>query len=1012
MTTRFLDWTTGALAAAAELLLDEAAERGVAGLSGETVVVPGARAGRRLKELLVEQAGSRGLRLLPPRVTTVGQLPELLFEQEAPPAGRGVSTLVWAQAARTQPPDRIGKLYGEVPSRSSLGEWVRIGQQLRTLHREVARSGRRFSDLAGIIRSTLAGELARGELERWAVLTDIQDEALRLLDREGLVDADMARIDALQRGRLRSEGEIWLVGITELPAITRRCLQAVGDQVTALVHAPASRAADFDAFGCLNVEAWAKAKVDLTPDEVCITDRPADQAVEVARAMAELADGRPPEDIVIGAPDPEVIPFVEERLASLGVSTRDGAGRDLRRTAPFRLLTTLAELLGQRRWEAFTAFVRHPDVERWLDTHLSGAPELATSSAPASTPASPPAGAWLGALDEWYNQHLPAEVPAAFGAKGFQGRTGKFGDHVAAVLRLAGDELIGDLAAEPSKRPVSAWVEPVLRLLERTYDGRTLDINSPEHRELTRALGELGSAIQGWTTLPASVDEACDVGSALKLFLGSAAQTSIPFAPDRESVEILGWLELHLDDAPITIVVGVNAPFLPESVQGDPFLSESLRVALELEQGALRLARELYRLTAMKASGRTLRLIGGRRSAAGDRLRPSPLMLADSRSDRVAQRLLTFYGGADEPGPPGASEAEAAERKLPEPAASKPDAPRGRAADGSPRPDPAAGRSSFALPPEALLTFIPPDSLSVTQFARALTDPYRFALERFRDCREVHDREREMNGALFGSLAHDVLEAFGRHVAVDSSDEGVIRAVLDDCLEEQVRTRFGPGARFAQVTVRLQVEQLRSRLHRFASWHAEWIAAGWAVQGVECRTPQGGARLDVDGVPFGVRARVDRVDYHAATDRWAVFDYKTSDAGDPPEKTHRTGPKDEKVWVDLQLPLYRWLLPRLVDPDGEPLFAGVSEDQVEVGYLRLPRTLDDVGDAIAEWSSDEYAGAMVTARAVVRTLRTGQVAFDPSITPKWPDPSMDALLGRTQLARAMDEADDADGGAE
>jgi hypothetical protein len=992
MATRFLDWTTGALAAAAELLLDEAAERGVADLSGRTVVVPGARAGRRLKELLVEQTGSRGLRLLPPQVTTVGQLPELLFDKEAPVARRSVSTLVWAQAARTQSPERIGKLYGEVPSRSSLGEWVRIGQQLRTLHREIARSGRRFSDLAGIIRSTLSGELARGELERWEVLTDIQDQALRLLTREGLIDADIARIDALQRGQLRSEGEIWLVGITELPAITRRCLQAVGDQVTALVHAPASRATDFDAFGCLKVEAWVKTKVDLTPDEVCIADRPADQAQEVARAMAELAHGRPPEDIVIGAPDPEVIPFVEERLASLGVTTRDGAGRDLRRTAPFRLLTTLAELLGTRRWDAFTAFVRHPDVERWLDTHLSGAPELAASSAPASTtastPASTPAGAWLGALDEWYNAHLPAEVPAAFGAKGFQGRAGDVGDHVAAVLRLAGEELIEDLATDPSKRPVSAWVEPVLRFLERTYDGRSLDINNPEHRELTRALGGLGAAIQGWTALPASVDEACDVGSALKLFLGSAAQTSIPFAPDHESVEILGWLELHLDDAPITIVVGVNAPFLPESVQGDPFLSESLRVALELEHGAHRQARELYRLTAMKASGRTLRLIGGRRSAAGDRLRPSPLMLADSRSERVAQRLLAFYGGPEASGQAGDGKRNASE------------------------PDAAADRSSFVLPPEALLTFTPPDSLSVTQFARALTDPYRFALERFRNCREIHDQEREMNGALFGSLAHDVLEAFGSHPAVDSSDERTIRGVLDDCLAEEVRTRFGPAARFAQVTVRLQVEQLRTRLHRFAAWHAEWIAAGWAVQGVECRTPQGGALLDVDGVPFGIRARVDRVDYHAATDRWAVFDYKTSDVGEPPEKTHRVGPKDEKVWVDLQLPLYRWLLPRVVDRDGERLFERVSEDKVKVGYLRLPRALDDVGAAFAEWSSDEYAEAMDTARAVVRTLRTGQVAFDASIRPKWPDPSMDALLGRTQLARAMDEADDADGGSE
>ncbi|MEJ2540186.1 MAG: PD-(D/E)XK nuclease family protein [Gemmatimonadota bacterium] len=976
MPPHFLDWTTDALEAAAGLLLDYRGAEGVADLSEIVVVVPGGRAGRRLKELLVEQAAVRSLRLVPPRVTTVGQLPELLFEPRAESAGRSVSTLAWARAARSQPRERLERLYGAIPPRGASAEWGRIGTQLRALHREVAGSGRSFHDVAALVRRTVPGESGRDEVLRWEALSHIQDAVLESLEEEGLVDPDVARIDALRGERVRADGEVWLVGVTELTPITREMLARIRGQVRSLVHAPESRRDDFDDLGCLRVERWAGARVDLDPREVRIVDRPADQAVEVARAMDELARGLPPEDVVIGAPDPEVIPYVEERLASLGVATRDGAGRDLRRTAPFRLLGALADLLQGRRWQALAAFVRHPDVERWVEGRIASDPESSSSGFPP--------GGWLEALDRWYNEHLPAEVPGEFGARGFQGRAGEHGEAVATLLRLVGEELLGELAAAPERRSLSAWVEPSLNVLERVYGDRPLDTSDPRDRELARALAELASVLQRWDRLPGAFDEPWDAGSALKLFLESAGQISIPFAHAPEAVEILGWLELHLDDAPVTLVVGVNAPYLPESAQGEPFLSEALRVEMGLEHNALRHARELYRLTAMKASGRRLRLIGGRRSGEGDRLRPSPLLLADSRTERVARRLLHFYGGED----PG-SEGE------PDPNRAPPETIEG------PRHTPRA--SSFRLPPEPALDLPPFDALSVTDFRRLLTDPYRFALERGRSCEELHDREREMTGALFGTLAHDVLEAFGRHPAVESSDPDEVWSALEDALDEKVRARFGADGRFAQVTVRLQIEQLRSRLRRFAAWHADWIRRGWAVQGVECRTPKGGAPLEVDGLPMGIRARVDRVDYHAGEGRWAVFDYKTTDAGEDPESTHRKGRGEAKRWIDLQLPLYRWLLPRLVDADGEPLFPGADGDPVEVGYIRLPRDLDAVGASMAGWGDDDFAEALEVARDVVRTLRSGPVAFNREVRPTWLDPAMDALLGRSQLERHQDD---------
>jgi hypothetical protein len=95
---RFFDWKQPALAAAADYLWDAYAR--VEPLAGKSrqknndlaswdldrviVALPGSRARRRLLELLVGRAEERRAVLVPPRIVTVGQLPELLYELKKP----------------------------------------------------------------------------------------------------------------------------------------------------------------------------------------------------------------------------------------------------------------------------------------------------------------------------------------------------------------------------------------------------------------------------------------------------------------------------------------------------------------------------------------------------------------------------------------------------------------------------------------------------------------------------------------------------------------------------------------------------------------------------------------------------------------------------------------------------------------------------------------------------------------------------------------------------------------
>jgi hypothetical protein len=946
-----LDWSAHLLPQAVDRLLGDAAPGATLDLAEDVVVLPGGRARRRFEELLVEGAEARGLHLIPPAVTTIGALPERLFERRRPVADASASALAWAEAVGRCPARRLGRLYGGLPEAPSLHERLRIGRQLQGLHREVARARLRFD----AILSRVGGE----ERERWQVLVEIQATALRLLDEAGLDDPDMARIEALDRPPLGGRGTLWLVGTPELPGITRALLEREPHRLRVLIHAPEERAEDFDALGGLREDRWAEAPVDLPEDRIHFVADPIEQAHRVAELIAEAARVDPElsaETVVVGALDAEVVPVIREVLAQAGLTAREAAGRPVDRTAPVRLLKATAELLSGYRWEGVAAWLRHPDVDRvreaWGETHG----ERAAFDLPE--------------LDRWYRDHLPSRIAPSEGPRGGVpgAERASLPNRVLAFI----EHLLGPLAEE-AERPLSAWVEPLLEYLARVFDGAEFDTGRREDRALLRALDIVGRDLQRWRRLPGSMAPRVSAADALRVMLDAVELAELPNPPEHDAIDVLGWLELPLDDAALTIVTGVGAGTLPEALEAGPFLDERLRTALGLATSRTRRARDAYRLAALHHS-RTTHLISARTTASGDPVRPSPLVLEADTPGATARRVLRFQGRGVE----GEGRREDAPREAPAEAA----------------------MSSFRSPPQPELVFAIPDTLRATDFRGLIADPYLWALERILGLREVDDRAREMDGALFGTLAHAALEAFGGSPAAGSTDVDEIRAALDEGLEAQVQRRFGVGARHAQPTVRLQVEQLRARLHHFAEWQAGWRSAGWEIRGVEVESEEGGVPFVVDDEPIGIRATIDRIDHHPASGRWMVWDYKTSDSGPLPEKQHRAGPAPDKRWVDLQLPLYRWLAGRLRAADGARVIPEGSE--VGVGYILLPRDLAQVRGVEADWSDAEHAEALEVAAEVVRMVREGRVSADDSRPPTWSTPALDALLGHRQLVTGVE----------
>jgi len=159
--------------------------------------------------------------------------------------------------------------------------------------------------------------------------------------------------------------------------------------------------------------------------------------------------------------------------------------------------------------------------------------------------------------------------------------------------------------------------------------------------------------------------------------------------------------------------------------------------------------------------------------------------------------------------------------------------------------------------------------------------------------------------------------------------------------------------------VRVQVAQLRRRLGAFATWQADWAQQGWRIERVEAAPEEGRAALIVDGRPMVLHGRIDRIDRNEHDGRRIVFDYKTSDSASSPEKKHQKG--DE--WIDLQLPLYRLLLPE----------EHASALSVEIGYFNLPKATSDTG--IQMWDSfsqDLLSSSEKCAGGVIESIRNRQ----------------------------------------
>lgn len=886
-------------------------------LSAYRVVLPTRWSTRRLLARLAETAQSKKVMLLPPEVITIGQLPETLYPRRYPLADEVTSLLAWCAALKFLAYSDIEALQSVFPAWQedrSFSHQLSYAQVLLDFHREIMGAG---WDCEQILQEARARDAAFPDTARWQALAALQRLYHHILQGSGYVDLYFAWREAVRSNACHTGKRILLAGLVDIPRLMRQMLRQVAYHLTVLVMAPQDLADHFDELGCLIPQKWQQLPVEIPPKQITVCQQPADQAAAVVDVLCQWADTFSVEEVTIGLPDESILPLVTDSLTRWDIPARYGPGRPVRESPVCVLLHAIQDFLTQPTVRAFATLVRHPAVERWLRSKPDMPPDLLTT------------------LDAWIAQRLAYMMDE----NGMKKETGP----VKRMWQMLWERL--DPASWQRSHLPQESAEKIRGLLLDFFGADDDPDGFQQDEETFQVCQSILAALQGWERVPESLRANLPwQGTPLEMlsWLEQNLQNQrIPAEPHGPAVELMGWLDVPWDDAPATIVTSVNEGRIPSHTGSDPFLPTRLREWLGLNDHLRRAARDAYSLSLIVASRSAFHLIAGRQNLEGDPLLPSRFLFSSDDETMIRQVQAAF----------GLSEAPAKRRP-----------PRWETPTSE-------GRCLEPPPPSVV-----PDrwqEIRVTQFRDYLACPYRFYLRHVIGANTVDDDVQELDPAGFGSLAHEVLCRLGRSDLKDSTAADAIAEFLTRQLDRLVKERFAASP---LAPLPIQVEQLKARLRAFATFQADH-AQLWEIVATEF-TPRQPVLLDVDRDRIRLVGRIDRIDRHRETGEYLILDYKVTDTDDvSPERLHRKTVAGQRVWIDLQLPLYRRLAGEII-----------GKSPVQLGYILLPKRLESTGKILADWDDDELDEAEDVARDVVRKIWQG-IFWPPSdeAAGKFPD---------------------------
>lgn len=752
----------------------------------------------------------------------------------------------------------------------------------------------------------LTRELSEDSL-RWEAFAKLHDEYLAVLSRQGLFDPNEVRIKQSKKPDfLEGLTRVVVACIPDLAPIAETYLQSLeskGIDVKVLVWSPAEQAKHLNEIGRPDIEWWRKHMPELSDKMIVVENDPSSEA----GVLMDHAAGSSRDGYALFSAAPESTVALGAEIARRKEEAYLPEGRALALTEFAGILIGYEELLQSQSLQTLRSLLQKPAFLAWF---VAQAAEKKFTGDHA-----------LDACDQLLAEKLCRTVEAAcswLDHADEPANAGREREKFDDLSRL----IVTTKKILQRNQPAVDFLAAVAAHADRITAG---SMKAKELSAIAEALDQFAqSPLLGG--LPVE-----DQKAALRADLG---RKRLFYPAADNAVEIQGWLEAPWSAAALKIIAGCREGALPSGTHEDAFLPDQAKKKLGLICQDARFARDAYLLSCLIHSGSRVLLGTSRFRSQGEPNRPSRLLFAcsDEELPHRSRRLL------------------------------RPSLPAKRQET----------RASWTLELPTHEKTV--ETIRVTGFKNYLQCPLRFYLQNVCGIRDFDPEAREISPRDFGTVMHKVLEEFGGSESTKNLEDPVeIARVFDRKLDEVARRFYGDL--FSPVVL-VQLESMRARLHSLAPLQAQARSDGWEFIATEIAVGKRDEKPAKIG-PLTLTGTMDRVEINRREGRLRVLDYKTFGSATTPEKTHLATKRDRSdvptaactykgksvFWKDLQLPLYRYLVPHIWEEH--------RDKEIEVGYLLLPADPDDTSIEMLAMDEDEFGSAVKCAEEIASLVSKG-----------------------------------------
>lgn len=878
------------LHAAIDFLCPEKDSSGLIDLSDCIVVLPGKNMIRELNRELAKA----GQGIFPPEMLTPSSI--LRFGMDCSKMASDMEQLqIWLSVLNRVNPEDYKELHLDLIGGQDPSLIRHIAADLMKLRNELSRNGHTIASAAAALEET-------SDASRWKKLTRLETAF-----QQGLKDADLtdpttellAAVD--HTAAFREYRKLFLIATPDLPPIAIKRLKNVLAQTDIHIHifitAPDpeetdSKEHDFDEWGQIIPEKWKDRALPI--NDTYHTLHPVKDPAGAAELAAKLVQQHgvfDTEKTITAIADPTVFPDFEKAFSRFRkedsgehLSVYDPAGVPMKKLRIVPVLKLLDALGKDTSPATVNLFLRNHDLAAYCvrNAKFNFTDEM------------------LAAADQYFLAKLPDMIHTGLPDPDRD----RYQIAPQALKRLF-ELLIKRHRLFADGRETG--VKPIRKLLKDIFFAESYPpvlgvAFSSEETEVRNVLSNLERS-RMFNDLPCR--EVLEL-----LILTLQDQVCYP-EHEQDALEICGFLDLPFKKADEIVLCGINDGLIPEKTGQNTFLTDTKRTLLGLPDNGTRHARDCfylcYLLQKTAHEGKKMHLIAWEFNQDRTPARFSPLLFNGS-NDELLKRIRDLY--------PKVEEKTAAPQHY--------------------------GSSTITLQADFTNAFVKKHSdgteqliLSVTDFKSFLESPLRAFFSRSEQMNRIDYERLDLDNADFGTVCHAVLEKIKNTFGAEKEDlYKSMEAELASCMKQM----FGYPL---PVLLEIQQDILKNRLYHSAQKIAD-DARGFTC--IETEWKLGGR--EQNGIVFHdavIRGKIDRIEWSKDGRILRLIDFKTFNKKKSPAEEHLHAGRDSLHFTDLQLPLYKLLLP--LDEAFWKTHPELDRNEIRIvcGYFCLPTAVTETG---------------------------------------------------------------------